>query len=272
MTTSPYDVRTVDSLDVRIYDAPRAMGRAAAADAARVLRTAIEARGEASTILATGNSQLEFLHALREEDVDWARVHVFHMDEYIGIAASHPASFRAFLQREVVEPAGVGTFHPMDATTQSPEACIAGYADALRRHPPDLTCMGIGENGHLAFNDPPFADFADPKIAKVVELDEVSRRQQVGEGHFPSLEAVPTHAVTLTIPTLIAPPRVLVIVPEARKAEAVARAVQGPLTESCPASILRSVPQASLFLDRDSAAALAPVGGATAAEAGSESA
>lgn len=257
MTTAPRSVRTVGSLDVRIYDDAIDLGRAAAEEAARTLRDAIERRGEARVILATGNSQLTFLRALREvAGVDWSKVRAFHMDEYIGIDEDHPASFRAFLRREIVEPVGLGAFHPMDATSEGPERAIERYVDSLRAYPPDLCCMGIGENGHLAFNDPPYADFDDPAVAKVVELDEVSRRQQVGEGHFPDLAAVPTHAVTLTVPTLLAPDRVLVIVPEGRKAPAVAAALEGPLTEDCPASVLRRVPQASLFLDRDSAADL----------------
>lgn len=254
MTVRPAFARTVDELEVHVYRNEEELGRAAAEEAARVLRDAIDRRGEGRVIFATGNSQLAFFAALRAvEGVDWSKVRAFHMDEYIGIDERHPASFRAFLRREIVDPLGVGAFHPIDARDDDPQRAIDAYAQALRGHPPDLCCMGIGENGHLAFNDPPFADFDDDAVAKIVELDEVSRRQQVGEGHFPDLAAVPTQAVTLTIPTLVAPARVLVIVPERRKAEAVATALEGPVSERVPASVLRRVPQATLLLDPGSA-------------------
>lgn len=254
MTVRPAFARTVDELDVRVYRTERELGRAAAEEAAGILRDAIDRRGEARVIIATGNSQLAFFTALRDiEGVDWSKVRAFHMDEYIGIDERHPASFRAFLRREIVDPLGVGAFHLIEADEADLQRGIDAYAEALRRHPPDLCCMGIGENGHLAFNDPPFADFDDLAVAKIVELDDVSRRQQVGEGHFPDLASVPTHAVTLTIPTLIAPERVLVIVPERRKAEAVATALEGPVSETVPASVLRRVPQATLFLEPGSA-------------------
>lgn len=254
MTVRPAFTRTVDELDVRVYRTEQELGRAAAEEAADTLRDAIDRRGEARVIFATGNSQLAFFASLRAvEGVDWSKVRAFHMDEYIGIDEHHPASFRAFLRREIVDPLGVGAFHLIEADEADPQRGIDAYAEALNRYPPDLCCMGIGENGHLAFNDPPFADFDDVAVAKIVELDAVSRRQQVGEGHFPDLASVPTHAVTLTIPTLIAPARVLVIVPERRKAEAVATALEGPVTTSIPASVLRGVPQATLFLEPGSA-------------------
>ncbi len=254
MTQRPAFAGTVDELDVRVYRTERELGRAAAEEAAVILRDAIDRRGEARVIIATGNSQLGFFEALRAvEDVDWSKVRAFHMDEYIGIDERHPASFRAFLRREIVDPLGVGAFHLIEADEADPQRCIDAYAEALHRYPPDLCCMGIGENGHLAFNDPPFADFDDAAVAKIVELDEVSRLQQVGEGHFPDLASVPTRAVTLTIPTLIAPKRVLVMVPERRKAEAVAATLEGPVKKSVPASVLRRVPQATLFLDPESA-------------------
>jgi len=254
MTVRPLFAHTVDELDVRVYRTEQELGRAAAEEAAGILRDAIDRRGEARVIVATGNSQLAFFEALRAvQGVDWSKVRAFHMDEYIGIDERHPASFRAFLRREIVDPLGVGAFHLIDVDDADPGAGIEAYDEALRRYPPDLCCMGIGENGHLAFNDPPFADFDDDAVAKVVELDDVSRRQQVGEGHFPDLASVPTHAVTLTIPTLIAPPRVLVIVPERRKAEAVAAALEGPVHDAVPASVLRRVPQATLFLEPESA-------------------
>jgi glucosamine-6-phosphate deaminase len=219
-----------------------------------VLRTAIAERGKARAVLATGNSQLAFFSSLRTlKDIDWQRVEVFHMDEYLGIDATHSASFRNFLMREVVEPLGIGKFHGIDGDPERAEQTIASYAEQLGHAPVDLCCMGIGENGHLAFNDPPDVDFRDRQLLKVVTLDEVSRRQQVREGHFADLSHVPTRAITLTVPALLSPARTLVIAPEDRKAEAVRAALEGPITPHCPASILRTASHAVLYLDAASA-------------------
>jgi glucosamine-6-phosphate deaminase len=245
-------------LPTHVYATNEELGYAAAGEAAAAIGAAIAARGHANVILATGNSQLTFLAALRRQtEVDWAAVNVFHMDEYLGLSPDHPASFPRFLRRHFLDGLPVRAFFPVDAHAAAPEAACAQYAALLRQHPADLCALGIGENGHLAFNDPPFAEFADPCWVKVIRLAEASRRQQAGEGHFPTLGDVPTHAITLTIPALLAAKRVLAIVPEARKAGAVARALRGPITEECPASILRRTPHAHLFLDGDSAARLA---------------
>lgn len=245
---------TVGQLPVSIFATNAQMGQAAAIEAAAIIGQAIAERGFANIILATGNSQLTFLRALRSRrDVNWPRVHVFHMDEYVGLDPGHPASFPNFLQRELLDHVDAGAFFPVPAPVQGTEAACQEYEDLLRAHPADLCAMGIGENGHIAFNDPPFADFDDPRWAKVVRLDDASRRQQVGEGHFASLEEVPTHAVTLTIPALLSARRVLCIVPEARKAAAVQRSLRGPLTEDCPASILPTQAHVHLLLDVDSA-------------------
>ncbi|MGD8399263.1 MAG: glucosamine-6-phosphate deaminase [Anaerolineae bacterium] len=253
MSKPIYETR-IDELDVTVYGANEALGEAAAAEAADVIHRAIEERGQAHVIVATGNSQLTFLEALRaRQDVDWPAVHVFHMDEYVGLPDGHPASFPAFLQRHLLDHIDVAGFYPVEAPQDDLEAACRRYEALLHAHPADLCALGIGENGHLAFNDPPYADFDDEAWVKVVALDERSRRQQVGEGHFGGLDEVPTHAVTLTIPALLAAGRVLAIVPEARKAEAVQRALEGPVTESCPASILRRTPHAHLYLDPASA-------------------
>ena len=151
-----------------------------------------------------------------------------------------------------------GTFFPVPGRSSNIENACREYEGLLRANPCDLCALGIGENGHIAFNDPPYADFKDPVWVKVVELDEASRRQQTGEGHFPDLESVPTHAITLTIPALLAARKILAIVPEGRKAPAVQRTLQGPVETNCPASILRQAPHARLYLDRDSAAAAFP--------------
>ena len=186
----------------------------------------------------------------------WEAVNVFHMDEYVNLPPGHPASFPAFLRRHLLDYVQVKEFFPVPGVAGDTEAACRQYEALLRAHPADLCACGIGENGHLAFNDPPFADFDDPVWVKPVTLDERSRRQQVGEGHFGSLDEAPTHAITLTIPALLSARRVLCIVPEARKADAVMQSLRGPITEDCPGSILRQTPHAHLFLDSESAAGL----------------
>lgn len=256
MNTQAILTTQIESLPVSVYESNEAMGRGAALEAAGIIQAAITAKGEANIIIATGNSQLTFLQTLRALDgIDWAKVRIFHMDEYIGLPDGHPASFPAFLRLHLLDhippPAA---FHPVTAQRGDLERNCHEYAALLRAHPADLCAMGIGENGHIAFNDPPFAEFDDPVWVKVVRLDEVSRRQQVGEGHYGSLGEVPTHAITLTIPALLSAAGVLCIVPEARKADAVARALTGPIREDCPASILRRHPHVHLYLDADAAA------------------
>ena len=252
--TKPIYETQVDALRVSVFQTNEELGKAAAAEASDGIQQAIHERGVANAILATGNSQLSFLTALRQDkSILWSKVNVFHMDEYIGIAPNHSASFPAFLRKHLLSHVSVQAFYPVSGQVGSVEETCAEYARWLREHPADLCACGYGENGHIAFNDPPFADFKDPVWVKVVRLDETSRRQQVGEGHFRSFDEVPTHAITLTIPALLAAKRVLCIVPEARKAEAVYRALKMPIEEDCPGSILRKTPHAHLFLDRDSA-------------------
>jgi glucosamine-6-phosphate deaminase len=248
---------TIDTLTVRVFAESRALGAAAAEHASTVLRGAIAARGVAHAMFATGNSQFDFLDALVLDDrIEWTRVIGFHMDEYVGLPADHPASFRRYLRERLVERVPLAAFHYMDGDATDVNAECARYAALLRAHPLDLCCLGIGENGHLAFNDPPVADFDDLLDVKVVQLDDACRRQQVGEGHFPDVSAVPTHAVTVTIPALLRASAVLAIVPEARKAEPVRRALHGPIDTACPASILRTQPHATLYLDTGSAGGL----------------
>lgn len=255
MTSKPTYQTKVESLPVSVYGTNEAMGAAAAVEGAQIIRDAIAEKGAANIIIATGNSQLTFLTALRAiDDVDWSKVTVFHMDEYIDLPEGHPASFPTFLQEHFLNYVDVGAFYPVVAKVGQLEHDCAEYAAALRTHPADLCAMGIGENGHIAFNDPPFAEFNDPVWVKVVRLDEVSRLQQVGEGHFGGLGEVPTHAITLTIPALLSADRVLCIVPEARKANAVESSLRGPITEECPASFLRTTPHVHLYLDADAAA------------------
>ncbi len=257
MIPNPIQEKVYGALRTSVFATNAAMGEAAAAEAREIIAAAIRTKGHANIILATGNSQLTFLHALRDlPGIAWDAVNVFHMDEYVGIDPNHPASFPRFLRTHLLDAVRPAAFYPVPGQATDVEAACRAYETLLRAHPADLCAMGMGENGHIAFNDPPFADFDDPVWVKVVKLDERSRRQQVGEGHFPDLAAVPTHAITLTIPALLAARRILCIVPEARKAEAVERALLGPITEDCPASILRQADHAHLFLDQESATRL----------------
>ena len=193
-------------------------------------------RGVAHAMFATGNSQLAFVDALvhATPDVPWSDVVVFHMDEYVGVGPDHPAGFQRWIRERIVEPARPRAAHYLDGRAE-PGGEAGRYADLLRQHPLDLCCLGIGENGHLAFNDPPVADFDDPLAVKVVELEAACRRQQVNEGHFAALDEVPREAVTVTIPALLAAATVLAIVPEARKAEP----VLGPSPARCPPPVRR---------------------------------
>jgi glucosamine-6-phosphate deaminase len=246
-----------DKLPVEIYRDFDAAGYAAAATAAEILRIAVKVRGSANLILATGNSMLSFLNSLRKaNDIEWSKVRVFHMDEYVGMKADHPASFRRFLQEKIIDHVHPSEFFGINGDASDIEQECKRYSDLLNRYPSDLCCLGFGENGHLAFNDPPFANFNDPLWVKIVSLNVRSRLQQVGEGHFASLKDVPLRAITLTIPALLAARKVLGIVPEKRKAEAVKIALNGPISEDCPGSILRITEHARLFLDRDSASLL----------------
>jgi glucosamine-6-phosphate deaminase len=244
----------IDSMAVRVFPDPRALGAAAAVHAAGVIREAIEARGVANVMFASGNSQLEFLGCLTAgSDVDWARVVGFHMDEYLGLPATHPASFRRYMHEEIVDKVRLQAFREIAGDAPDAEAECSRYAGLLRVNPLDLCCLGVGENGHLAFNDPPVADFDDPRDVKVVELDDACRNQQVGEGHFAAFADVPTHAITVTIPALLRSRTVLAIVPEARKRGPVERALRGPVSTACPASVLRTMPNTTLYLDAASA-------------------
>ena len=257
--TSDRPVRELntDALTVRIYETQPALAADAAAAAAQCLREAINCQGSAAAILASAASQIQFLDALTAlPGVDWSRVTLFHMDEYLGIDEAHPASFRRFLRERVGQRVKLRAFHTIAGEAGQPLDEADRYAALLAAQPIDLCCLGIGENGHIAFNDPPVAAFADPRRVKLVKLDEACRRQQVGEGAFPNLDAVPQFAYTLTIPALCAAKRMICVVPERRKAVAVRDAVRGPISTACPASFLRRQAHCTLFLDADSAALL----------------
>lgn len=244
----------IDHLPVEIYETNEVMGVAAAQAARRCILDAIDQKGQANIILATGNSQLTFFKALRAfEDMDWSRVFVFHMDEFLGIDPGHPASFPKFLRTHFLDYVDCGAFFPISGDTSRIQATCDEYTELLKKYPIDMVALGYGENGHIAFNDPPYALFDDPAWVKVVKLDEVSRQQQYKEGLFKSLEETPSQAITLTIPALLAAKQMLCIVPESRKAEAVRACLREPIDESRPGSILRRVNHARLFLDMDSA-------------------
>ena len=248
-----------DELEVRVASDLDELASDAASVAAATIREAVATRGEATVVVATGNSQLVFLAELTaRNDVPWKSVRVLHMDEYVGIGRDHPASFARYIQERVVD-----VVDPMEAYLINGSGPVADeiehYAALLRAHPVDLTCLGIGENGHLAFNDPPVADFDDPLDVKEVEMDMACRRQQVGEGHFPTVNDVPRTAITLTIPALLRARRVVGVVPHERKANAVSQALTGPVDTRCPASILRRTAHATVWLDQGSASLLPPV-------------
>lgn len=248
---------TAEALSVRVYGGLEEMALAAALAARDTLARALREQAEARVVFACAASQVRFLaHLTALPGLDWSRVTLFHMDEYLGLDAAHPASFRRFLREHVATHVPARACHLLAGDAPDPHAEARRYGALLAERPVDLCCLGIGENGHLAFNDPPVADFADPLAVKIVTLDEACRRQQVGEGAFPTLASVPTQALTLTIPTLCSARQMICVVPEPRKAVAVRDALQGPISPACPASHLRRQPHCTLFLDADSAALL----------------
>jgi glucosamine-6-phosphate deaminase len=248
----------VDRLGVYVHPSSSDLAAAAADQAATAIRSAVENHGVANAMFATGNSQLEFTDALVAStmDIPWHRVVIFHMDEYVGIEPDHPAGFAKWIRERIVERVRPMQAHLIDASADPEEEC-ARYAALLKENPLDLCCLGIGENGHLAFNDPPDADLSDPSDLRVVTLEESCRLQQVNEGHFPDVQAVPRQAITVTVPALLRAHRVIAVVPESRKAEPVSAALNGPISSACPASALRTKLDAALHLDPGSASRLA---------------
>ena len=230
------------------------LGRKAAADGAEFIRSAIRERNRANVILATGASQFEVLGELvASEGVDWGRVSAFHLDEYMGMPISHPASFRKYLEERFVDrlPHPPAVFHYIDGEADPQSECRR-VGEIIARHPIDVAFIGIGENGHLAFNDPP-ADFQTEEPYLVVDLDQACRRQQLGEGWFATLEEVPRRAISMSIRQIINSAAIICSVPDRRKAQAVRNAVQGPVTSVVPASILQQHEQATIYLDQESA-------------------
>ncbi len=248
---------TFGTAQVIVHNSESSMAAAAAHDAAALIEAAQAGRGHARIMVGTGNSQLALISSLtRRGVVDWQRVTVFHMDEYVGIAPNHPASFRNWLRVRVAEKCHPAAVHYMAGDAVTIQAEIQRYSELLAAGPLDVAFVGFGENGHIAFNDPPSADFSDQAVVKVVTLDEACRRQQVGEGHFKDVASVPTRALTVTCSALFAARAWICCVPERRKAAAVRTALEGPISTACPASIVRRHPNARVFLDPDSAALL----------------
>src|SRR5262245_9203037 len=242
---------------IKTYADRSTMSRAAARHASRTLRDAIAGRGRVRLVAATGASQFEFLAALTDAPgIEWSRVEMFHLDEYVGLPIDHPASFRKYLLDRLISRTGIRHYHLLDGE-QDPENVADRIGRELAAAPVDVAFVGIGENGHLAFNDPP-ADFAAEQPYIVVTLDEACRRQQVGEGWFRSIDEVPARAISMSIHQILEAREIICVVPDARKAGAVKACVAGEVSPLAPASILRTHASTTLYLDRDSAAQLAP--------------
>ncbi len=242
-------------MNVRIFSDKTLLGHAAASQAADLIARAIAEQGRARILVATGESQFQFLDALvKERRIDWRKVEMFHLDEYIGLSVDHSASFRRYLLERLIRRVGIPVYHLLDGETD-PVTVTLEVGKALASAPIDVAFAGIGENGHLAFNDPP-ADFLTEEPYLIVQLDEACRIQQVGEGWFKQLSEVPHRAISISIRQLLKSKAILAIVPDARKAVAVQRCLEGPITPKVPASILRRHPDVTLYLDRSSAGLL----------------
>lgn len=245
----------VEKLKIEVHPTGEAAAAAAARSAASSLTQLAKSNDTFAVIFATGASQLDTLLDLTETpDLPWAQVRGFHMDEYVGLSPDHPASFRRYLRDNLTQKVKMKEFFEIDGTAPDLAQACKDYAERLRGANPQLCLLGIGENGHLAFNDPGVADFNDPLDVKIVHLDSVCRLQQAAEGWFGSFEEVPERAMTLTIPALFRVPKLIASVPGPRKAAIVRRALEAPITTDCPATLLRTHPDATVYLDRESAA------------------
>lgn len=251
---------TVERLRVEVFSDRKAMGEAAAQAVSGKMKEILKEKERLSIVFAAAPSQDEFLEALSQSPgIDWKRVIAFHLDEYVGLPGSAPQSFGQFLRVRLFEKVRPGEVHYLNGMAPDPEAECIRYAALFKGHPFDIACIGIGENGHLAFNDPPVADFNDPKPVKVVDLDLVSREQQVHDSCFKDLKSVPKRAITLTIPVIFSSGFIYCMVPAPTKAEAVRKTLTGLVSTACPATILRRQENAILFLDQDSARLANPV-------------
>jgi glucosamine-6-phosphate deaminase len=245
-------------MQFRLFSDKTALSQAAAERAASAIRSAIHEHGHARIVAATGTSQIAFLDALTQTSgVDWAHVEAFHLDEYIGLPVAHPASFRKIILEQLIYKTGIGKYHLIEGDAEDPAAVARTVGAELASAPVDIAFLGIGENGHIAFNDPP-ADFETEEPYIVVELDEACRRQQVGEGWFADVSQVPRQAISMSVHQILQAKELLVVVPEKRKAQAVKACFEGGISPQIPASILRTHSNATIYLDRESASLLSP--------------
>jgi glucosamine-6-phosphate deaminase len=239
----------------KVFDEKKNLARVAAEQAASSIRNAIRELGRARIIAATGAAQFEFLEVLtKAPDIDWRCVEMFHLDEYIGLPVSHPASFRRFLQERLIQKTGMTNYHLLDGDTDA-AASIRSTSEAIAAAPIDIAFVGIGENGHLAFNDPP-ADFETEEPYLIVNLDQACRLQQVGEGWFANISETPKQAISMSIRQILKAKEILAIVPDSRKAKAVKACLEGEISPMAPASILRRHENTTVYLDKNSAALL----------------
>ncbi len=247
----------VGTLKLEIYPTRKAAGEAAAQAVAQAFRQFGAAGKDVAVIFAAAASQIETLRVLTEmPDISWKQIVGFHMDSYVDLPEDHPASFLYFLRQNLTQRVAMKEFFGIDGNAPDPELACRDYAEKLRLAKPQLCLAGIGENGHLAFNDPPVADFNDPLDVKIALLDSVTRNQQLAEGWFKTLDDVPTKAITLTVPAVLRVQKIIASVPGSRKAEIIRRVVEEPISTDCPATILRTHPDATVYLDADSAAQL----------------
>ena len=246
-----------EKLEVRIFPDREMMGKEAAIDVSSAIQKLLEKKEEINMIFAAAPSQSDFMKELiADKMIQWEKINAFHMDEYIGLEKDSPQGFGNFLKKHLFDEVPFKSVHLVNSQTNNPEAECQRYSELLIQYPVDIVCLGIGENGHIAFNDPPVADFNDPKLVKVVELDVSCRQQQVNENLFRGIELVPTHAITITIPALLLAPQMFCIVPAINKAKAVYDTLNNEINESCPATILRKKEGVILYLDSDSASLL----------------
>jgi glucosamine-6-phosphate deaminase len=244
----------IGTMKVEVYPTSKMAGMAAAQATALAMTELERAQDLIGMIFATGASQLDTLDALTSlKGLPWNKVCGVHLDEYVGIAMDHPASFRLYLRERLTSKVALRKFFEIDGGAPNPEQTCAAYAETVRSVDPKICMLGIGENGHLAFNDPDVADFQDPLDVKVVRLDEMCRRQQAAEGWFASVDEVAAEAITLTIPTVLRVPKLIVPVPGERKAAIMRRTLEDPISTECPATILRTHPDVTVYLDADSA-------------------
>jgi glucosamine-6-phosphate deaminase len=248
---------TAGTMKLRIYPTKRAAGEAAAVAVADEMRRLGQLREQFGLIFATGAAQFDTLDFLTSTaGLPWKKVRGFHLDEYVGLDENHPASFRRFLRERLTQRVDLGSFFEMDGSADDLDAVCRHYIEQLHVAEPQLCLLGIGENGHLAFNEPAEADFQDPLEMKIVNLDLMCRQQQAAEGWFPSWQEAPERALTLTIPTVLRVPKLIASVPGPRKAQIVRRTVYDPISTACPSTLLRTHPDVTVYLDGDSAAEL----------------